>query len=225
MRVVMQIERSIDSHRAWREIPVEIRKRLEAVSKFIDFKRGDNVWWAGDRPQGLFIVNKGLIGLSIIGSSGKEHLLRFCKEGQFFGHRSLFADEVYNASAVALEPTSLRSIPRQEILQIFDEHPAFYQSVIKVLSKELRRAEMNHVMILENQILTRTAQTLVYLKDLHPHHRWTRHEIASFCASTASTVIKALAQLEDKGLISQKGREIEILDRKALLSLHDKDQK
>ncbi|MBX3041006.1 MAG: winged helix-turn-helix domain-containing protein, partial [Bdellovibrionaceae bacterium] len=62
-------------------------------------------------------------------------------------------------------------------------------------------------------------------KDLHPRHRWTRLEIASFCASTPSTVIKALAQLEEKGLISQKGREIEIRDRKALLSLHEKDQK
>lgn len=217
--------RSVESHRSWLDIPLEIRGRLEAVSRFIDFKRGDSVWRVGDRPQGLFIVNKGLIGLSIIGNSGKEHLLRFCREGQFFGHRSLFADEVYNASAVVLEPTNLRFIPRLEVLQIFDEHPMFYQSVIKVLSKELRRAEMNHVMILEHQILSRTAQALVYLKDLHPHHRWTRQEIASFCASTTSTVIKALAQLETMGLVSQKGREIEILDRQALLALPDKDQK
>ncbi|MBX3040563.1 MAG: cyclic nucleotide-binding domain-containing protein, partial [Bdellovibrionaceae bacterium] len=110
------MERTNNSHRAWREIPVQIRRYLESVSKFIDYKRGENVWRAGDHPRGLFIVDSGLIGLSIIGNSGKEHLVRFCKEGQFFGHRSLFADEVYNASAVALEPSRLRFIPRQEIL-------------------------------------------------------------------------------------------------------------
>jgi CRP-like cAMP-binding protein len=76
-------------------------------------------------------------------------------------------------------------------------------------------------MILENQILSRTAQTIIYLKDIHPNHNWTRQEIANFCASTVSTIIKAMAELEDMGLISQKGRSIDILDREGLLNLEN----
>ena len=74
-------------------------------------------------------------------------------------------------------------------------------------------------MILENQILSRTAQAIIYLKDLYPEHNWTRQEIANFCASTVSTVIKAMAELEDMGLIKQQGRSIEILKREELLQM------
>lgn len=78
-------------------------------------------------------------------------------------------------------------------------------------------------MILENQILPRTAQALVYLKELHPAHKWTRQEIANFSASTVSTIIKALAELEAKGLIRQEGRSIDILNREGLIALQDHD--
>ena len=109
------------------------------------------------------------------------------------------------------------------VLKTLSEHPELYKHLIHVLSKELRRCEVQHVMILENQILARTAQALVYLKDLHPKHPWTRQEIANFCASTVSTVIKALAKLEAMNLIRQDGRQIEILDRDSLINLQEND--
>jgi CRP-like cAMP-binding protein len=59
----------------------------------------------------------------------------------------------------------------------------------------------------------------IYLKDLHPERNWTRQEIANFCSSTVSTVIKTLAEREDKKLIRQAGRVIEVLDRTALVNL------
>ena len=102
-----------------------------------------------------------------------------------------------------------------------EKHPSLLRDVVKVLSKELRRCETHQVMILENQILVRTAQAVVYLKDLHPDHSWTRQEIASFCASTVSTVIKALSELENLNLIKQDGRSIQVLDRDGLIALQD----
>ncbi len=99
--------------------------------------------------------------------------------------------------------------------------PVLLKDVVVVLAKELRQAEIQHVMILENQILARAAQALIYLKDLHPEHSWTRQEIANFCASTVSTIIKTLAELEARGLILQEGRAITILNREGLLLLQD----
>ena len=78
-------------------------------------------------------------------------------------------------------------------------------------------------MILENEILVRTAFAIVSLKDLHPDHNWTRQEIANFCASTTSTIIKALAEFEERGLIEQTGRKIKIIDRAKLIALQDGD--
>ncbi len=206
----------------WSYLAPEIKIQLESSARALDFKRGEFIYQEGELPQGLYFVKSGLVGLVLLGAaSGKEHLLRFFRENQFFGHRSLFAEEGYHGSTIALEPTSLRMIPKAVIFDILSKHPYLYKDVVVVLSKELRQAEVQRVMILENQILARTAQAVIYLKELHPDHKWTRQEIANFCASTVSTIIKALAELESRGLIRQAGRSIEILDRQGLLTLQE----
>lgn len=205
----------------WSDLPKDIRQQFETQSKLIELKRGDFIYRQGDSPNGIYFVKSGLIGLIKVGLGGKEHLLRFFKQGQFFGHRSLFSNEDYHGSSVALEPSVLQMVPQKVVLAEIEKHPTLLFDVVKVLARELRRCENQHVMILDNQVNARVAQGLIYLKDLHPQHNWTRQEIANFCASTVSTVIKALAELEDMGLIKQQGRSIEILNRDALIALQD----
>ncbi len=204
----------------WSNLPHDVKDVFDSTSVLLNFKRGDKIYEAGNTPRGIYFIESGLVGLLIIGSeSGKEHLLRFFKEGQFFGHRSLFSEEPYHGNTVALESCKIRLVPKNVVLNSLNKHPVMYKEILLVTSKELRRCENQHVMILENQILSRTAQALIYLKDLYPDHSWTRQEIANFCASTVSTIIKAMAELEDMGLISQKGRNIEILKRNELLQM------
>lgn len=206
----------------WTEMDSETKQYLESHSKNMTFKRGDKIYSQGELPQGIYFVQSGLVGLTMISyKSGKEHLLRFFRQGQFFGHRSLFSHEGYHGNAVSLQETELRFVPKEAIFTSFRKNVLLLEEVAKVLAKELGRSESQHVMILENDVLSRVAQSLVYLKDLHPEHKWTRQEIANFCASTVSTVIKALAELENKGFLIQEGRSIKILDRDALISLQD----
>ncbi len=200
----------------------EIKLFFQSQSKKIKLNRSEKVYSQGETPQGLYFVNSGLIGFTIISAqSGKEHLLRFFSQDQFFGHRSLFSKETYHGNAVALEPTTLLFVPYKAVIEEIEKNKTLLQEVVLVLAQELRRSETQHVMILENEILVRVAQSLVYLKDLHPEHNWTRQEIANFCASTTSTVIKALAVLETMKLIRQEGRSISILDKKGLIALQD----
>lgn len=203
-------------------IPSDVQETFNREGIRKEFKRGDVVYNMGDAPRGIYFVEKGLVGLTIMGpASGKEHLLRFFKCGQFFGHRALFSHEGYHGTTTVLEPTTLVLVPRETVLSALDRNPQLYRDVLSVVARELRRCEEQHVMILENQILSRIGQAIIYLKELHPDHNWTRQEIANFCASTVSTVIKALSELEDMGLIKQDGRVIQILDREALVSLQD----
>jgi len=213
----------MDQKGIWSDLSENARARILNSSRLLEFKRGDHVYRAGDVSRGLYFVEQGLVGLNLIGLSGKEHLMRFFRGGQFFGHRALFTDEPYHASAIVLEPTRLRFVGKPDILAVLETEPRGYKSVVRVLAQELRRCELQHVAILENQILSRTALALVYLKDLHAEHNWTRQEIASFCASTTSTVIKALAELENLGLIRQDGRSIDILNRDGLIALQEQE--
>jgi CRP-like cAMP-binding protein len=206
----------------WADLPAEVRWQFESQSKLIELKRSEFVYRQGDIPRGIFFVKKGLVGLMLTGQdSGKEHLLRFFRQGQFFGHRALFSNEGHHGNSIAIEPTIVKLVPKEIIMMAIEKQPRLLRDVVKVLSKELRRCETHQVMILENQILARTAQAVVYLKDLHPDHSWTRQEIANFCASTVSSVIKALSELEELNLIKQDGRSIHVLDRDGLIALQD----
>lgn len=206
----------------WSDLPQEVKWSFESCASSISLKRGETVYREGDLPRGIYFVKTGLVGLVITApASGKEHLMRFFRQGQFFGHRALFSSEGYHGSAVALEPTELKLVDTATIMSAVKKHPELLMEVVTVLSKELRRCESHQVMILENQILGRIAQSVIYLKDLHPEHNWTRQEIANFCASTVSTVIKALAELEEMGLIEQSGRSITVLNRDGLIALHE----
>ncbi len=204
----------------WKNLPPDVKRNFDEKSQTLEFKRGDSIYRAGDLPRGIYFIQKGLVSLLIYGKeSGKEHFLRFFRSQQFFGHRSLFSEEPYHGNAIALEQTLIKLVPLKTVMEAITKHPILLRDVTMVLAKELRRMENQHVMILENQILARTGQTLVYLKDIAPDHHWTKQEIANFSASTVSTIIKAMAELESLGLIKQNGRKVEIIDREGLINL------
>ena len=194
-------------------------EELQKLATQLDYQRGQFIYRSGDPAQGLYFVESGLVGLSIVGPSGKEHLMRFFKSGQVFGHRAMLADQVFHATTQVLEKTSVRFLPKEAVYKMVEKYPELYSFIVKQLAQELCNCEIQQVNVLDQQILPRVARSVVYLKDIHPEYRWTRSELASFCASTTSTVIKALAELENLGFLKQKGRDIYITDRVSLIQL------
>lgn len=182
-------------------------------------KKGDWIYQQGEASKGLYCVQQGIVGLKHTTPSGTDYLLRFFKTDDFFGHRSLISGEPYHGSAMALEPCELWMLPTDQLRPLLEIYPILYKPLSQILALELRQAELQRVMIAENHILPRVAQALIYLKELHPEHKWTRQEIAEFIASTSTTVMKALAELEQRGLIAQVGRRIQIVNPKDLAAL------
>lgn len=184
-------------------------------------RRGDRVYSAGDEPTHVYMIERGLVGLTLVSTSGTEHLLRVYAEGAYFGHRSVLAHEKYHADALVLEDGLIKCISVETLRKALIADPELSQDLLQRLSRDLGRAERQRVSWLESGVSSRVAQAVIYLKERYGDHRWTRAEIASFCGSTVSTVIKTLAKFEDEGWIEQKGREILIRNRAALLDLQD----
>ncbi|AHZ86507.1 Crp/Fnr family transcriptional regulator [Bdellovibrio bacteriovorus] len=188
----------------------------QAVSK--NFRRGDVVYRAGETPQNIYFVESGLVGLGLWGESGKDHLVRLFREGQIFGHRSLFANEPYHATATVIDDSVLRVMNKNEMRQQMKGNCDLAEKLLETLAIELRRAEAKQLILSEKDAPARIAEAVVYLKELHPEYSWTRQEIADFCGTTTPTVIRTLARFVEDGLIEQRGREIIILDKKNLLA-------
>ena len=182
------------------------------------FKRGDVIYKMGEDPQNIYYLQSGLVGLVVWGESGKDHLLRLFKQGQIFGHRSFFAQEKYHASATVLQDSEVLVLSKDEMRERMKGNCDLAEKLLQTLAAELRRSEEKQVVLTEKDVTARIAEAVVYFKELHPTHSWTRQEIADFCGTTVATVIRTLAKFVDDGLIDQQGREIIILKKDELLS-------
>ena len=170
-------------------------------------------------PRGIYYIKSGLIGLTKVHADGAESLLRVFKPGQFFGHRSFFSEESYHATSIALENSEIIFCNKEIINEVFAANPKAFYFLARALAKELRRAEERSLLISEGDVTERIASTLFLFKKLKPDHKWTRSEIAKYCASRTPTVIKVLGELENKDIIKQEGRDIQILDENGLLDI------
>ncbi len=182
-------------------------------------KRGETLYRVGDAPTGFHFIQCGIIGLWASGPTGNEYLIRLAKTGQYVGHRSLFAEEVHHATAIALEDTTIISVSKEVIFHVIQIFPKISLLILETIAKELKHAELGRVSIADKNVIARVAESVLYLKERFPEHMWTRREIAEFCGSTTPTVIRALKKLETDGIIQQAGRTIKILKREALLDL------
>jgi CRP-like cAMP-binding protein len=206
----------------WQQLPDGVRTMFSGNARKVVGARGEAIYRQGDKPKGLYFVESGLVALvAVSDQAAREHLLRVFRAPQFFGHRSLLSDQGYHATAIFLEPSVLRMIPVAVIQHALESHPVLYREIARALALELGRSERHRLVLLEQEVLARTAEAIVYLKEIHPEYRWTRQEIANYCGSTVFSVIKALGELEKRGLITQSKREIDIVNRTGLLDLMD----
>lgn len=202
----------------WKNLPKPIIEETQKQFIPIKVKKGQFLYKIGEEPTGIFVIEKGLMGLIYYGAKGSEHLLRVFKTGQVMGHRSLFSKEKYHGSAIAMEDTLIYKINKDVICNLIRKHSEIAFVVIESLALDLRRSEEKLVALTDADVFTRVASAVYFIKEIYPDHKWTRKEIASFCGSTTATVIKTLAEFEKQGLIEQTGRDIHILDKKKLLS-------
>lgn len=62
--------------------------------KVLEFSKGDVVFEDGESPKGVYFIEKGTAKLSKSGVYGKDQILRFCKENDLIGYRSLLCGEI-----------------------------------------------------------------------------------------------------------------------------------
>ena len=189
-------------------------KEIMEISKFAyekKIQKGSILFSHGEKGSSLYLILKGRVKIVLIDDSGKELVLAILKKGDFLGEMSIIEDEVRSATAIALEPTVLLTIEKENFLNFLMKNPKAMLGVLKELSKRLRIAdekigELAFQNVYERVInyLNTLAKTKgvkekegIFINDLP-----TKKEIADFIGSTRETVSRVLNDLQRKGFIS-----------------------
>lgn len=184
------------------------RAKVESV-----YKSGQYIFHSGNQPLGIYMISQGLVKLEVSTETGHSHTLRIIGPGGILGYRSLFANESYQASALAMEDVEVCFIPKADMQLVFKNHPEIVLKFLNILADDLHQAEKKWMNQMDMGASERIAEALVFLQENFQNQEWTRRDIAQWAGTTPETVMRTLAQFEKDQLINQSnGRQILILN-------------
>ena len=197
--------------------------RIADCKTSYSIKKGETVFNEGDALNGIYCIKDGVCKLSKLSDNGKDQIVKLVKKGELLGQRSLISEESTNLSAVALEDMQVCFIPKQEILQFFNENNQFSLNMMKSVCGDLKDADDNMVNLAQKTVKQRLAEVLIKLEtDFGKHEDGTlkiqlsREEIAGMIGTATESCIRLLSEFNKEGWISLQGKKITITNKKEL---------
>lgn len=183
------------------------------------------IYKEGEHPSGIFFITDGLVGLTYQSKNGAESLLRIFTSQSFLGHRSLFSDEPYHATATTLHETRALFIPKEKAIRMLLSNQELLIAFIQLLSRDLKNSEIRFRDMIGKRVESRVIEALFYLKKRYRNYNWTRREIGEFCGAKTETVSRVLTKLEKQGHIIKEGRKIHFRDEDEFLKLFSDEKR
>ncbi len=181
------------------------RRRYPAKSTII---------YAGDEGDTLSYIVKGSVTVLIEDDDGREMIVAYLNEGDFFGEMGLFKQRDRSAWIRAKTECEVGEISYSKFQEISREHPEFLYAIGVQMAKRLRDTTRKVGDLAFLDVTGRVARTLLDLcKEpdamTHPDGmqiKITRQEIGRIVGCSREMVGRVLKTLEEQGLVSVKGK-------------------
>ena len=182
------------------------RRRYPAKSTLI---------YAGDSSEALYYIVKGSVTVLIEDDDGKEMIIAYLNDGDFFGEMGLF-DQEDNRSAWVRAKTEceIAEISYEKFHELSTVHPEFLYALSGQMARRLRDTTRKVGNLAFLDVTGRVARTLLDLcKEpdamTHPDGmqiKITRQEIGRIVGCSREMVGRVLKTLEEQGLVDVKGK-------------------
>ena len=119
----------------------EERAALADVLKVACFPKGQTIFRTGDVGGALYLVNTGLVRVSIENNEGAQVILGEYGRGQVFGEISLLDGGPRTSTALALEDTEVLGLNRRHLLEMITRYPHSAMDLLTVIGARLRATD------------------------------------------------------------------------------------
>ncbi len=204
---------------------LDFQKYLGA-KQHLKFHKGETIFEDGDTPKGVYFVRKGTAKLSKQGVYGKEQILRFIREGDLIGYRSLLCGENLQAKAEAMTELETTFLPSDLFLHLLEIVPKLSFVMLQKIAFELGESSNTVTFLAQKTVRERLAEILLLLEQklgTDPEGfikiSLTREEIANIIGTATESAIRLISEFKQDELIEVEGRNIKILNRDKLIKL------
>ena len=127
--IVMQLS----VYSTWSRLPKEIASELFASATFHQLKAGDTLFQTGDKGDGCYRLDQGLLKVSLISPQVRERIIAIITPGAVVGDLSVIDGLPRSASVHALTNCELRFLSRAAFDRLAQEHPKSTPNSINTL--------------------------------------------------------------------------------------------
>lgn len=209
-----------------RALSAEDFAKYSAGKEQLKFHKGAILFEDGETPNGVYFLNKGTAKLSKQGVYGKDQILRFIKEGDLIGYRSLLCGEVFQARAEAMTDIEATFLPSGIFLHLLEVMPQLSFVMLQKIAFELGESSNTVTFLAQKTVRERLAEILLLLEQklgTDPEGfikiSLTREEIANIIGTATESAIRLISEFKNDKLIEVEGRNIKILNREKLIRL------
>ncbi|MCZ2083807.1 MULTISPECIES: Crp/Fnr family transcriptional regulator [unclassified Kaistella] len=197
-----------------------------SAKQILKFNKGGIIFEDGEVPNGVYFLNRGTAKLSKQGVYGKDQILRFIKEGDLIGYRSLLCGEDFQAKAEAMTEVEATFLPSDLFLYLLEVAPKFSFVMLQKIAFELGESSNTVTFLAQKTVRERLAEILLLLEQklgTDPEGfikiSLTREEIANIIGTATESAIRLISEFKQDKLIEVEGRNIKILNHEKLIRL------
>lgn len=199
------------------------REMLESFVRYRDinkYKKKQVIYSEGNRPQRLYIVQKGKVKTYKINEDGKEMVTGLYNEGDFLGYVALLEGISYKETAEAMEDAELAIIPKDEFTELLNTNREANKKMIALLSQNIMERDQQLLGLAYNSLRKKVAEALLALnKKFHANIHLSRENLAHIAGTATESLTRTLSDFKEEKLIDIQSGEIVILNERKLANL------
>jgi CRP/FNR family cyclic AMP-dependent transcriptional regulator len=184
------------------------------------YPRGSVIVFEEDPGDALYVVAAGQVKVVLVAEDGREVILSVLGPGSFFGEMAILDEGPRSAHVIAMEESNLLILRRDDFHARLRAMPEVAISLLKEISRRLRRADEKIGSLVLLDVNGRLAHLLLRLADEERGdqitRRLTHHTIAQMIGSSRETVSRAMRGLVGRNVIEVTRTAILLRDRGAL---------
>jgi CRP/FNR family transcriptional regulator len=204
----------------------EQKQEVKQQARMFTAKRGEPVYLPGDRREHVYLVKTGVV--KIVGKSpeGCDVILALLTPGDIFGELALMSDDgPQDHRAEAADDSLLCEIPRELLMRMIREAPAFAWHVTKLVGHRLRTLGTRVEELLGKSAPARLAHAILQLAHQHGIQdnggilvplRLSQGDLGKLVGLTRETVNSILQAWRDQGVVEMDRRSIRVRDPERL---------
>lgn len=203
-------------------LPREVRDRLVATAKVLQFNQGDRVFSPDRVPDSLFFLYDGTIRVSQSADSGSREIVLYrvsAGESCVLTTACMLAEETYNTDGHAETNVTAITLPKSMYEKLLAEEPMFRSFVFTAYSRRL----IDLIRVVDDvafgRIDVRLAQRILDLAGEFREIVATHQQLANELGTAREVISRAMHEFQKRGMITQSRGRIEIINSTALAEL------